>query len=74
MIDRLYLCLGVYLIVSWRTLFVCRLGRSLPDADCEVVFEPAEWKSAWRVVRRTPPPAQPPKLAEMVRMVAQLGG
>ena len=73
-IDRLLACLAVYLIVTWRTLFVCRLGRSLPDVSCEAVFEPAEWRSAWRFVRRSPPPPQPPRLAEMVRMVAQLGG
>jgi len=73
-IDRLRLCVAVYLIVSWRTLFVCRMGRSLPDVSCEVVFEAAEWKSAWRVVRRSPPPVQPPKLRDMVRLVAQLGG
>ena len=72
--DRLFLCVAVYLIVSWRTLFVCRMGRSLPDVSCEIIFEPAEWKSAWRVVRRSPPPVHPPKLSEMVRMVAQLGG
>ena len=72
--DRLLLCVAVYLIVSWRTLFVCRMGRSLPDVSCEVVFEPAEWKSAWRVVRRSHPPSHPPKLRDMVRMVAQLGG
>ena len=72
--DRLSLCLAVYLIVTWRTLFVCRLGRGLPDVSCEVLFEPAEWRSAWRVVRRLSPPAEPPKLSEMVRMVAQLGG
>jgi hypothetical protein len=65
---------AVYLIVSWRTLFVCRMGRSLPDVSCEVVFEPAEWKSAWRVVRRSRPPSEAPKLLEMVRIVAQLGG
>ena len=73
-IDRLFLCVAVYLIVSWRTLFVCRMGRSLPDASCEVIFEPAEWKSTWRVVRRSPPPVHPPTLREMVRLVAQLGG
>jgi hypothetical protein len=73
-INRMFLCVAVYLIVSWRTLFVCRLGRSLPDVSCEVVFEPAEWKSAWRVVRRSRPPVQPPKLRDMVRLVAQLGG
>ena len=29
-IDRVLPCLGVYLIVAWRTLFVCRMGRELP--------------------------------------------
>ncbi len=73
-LDRLLPCLAVYLIVTWRTLYVCRLGRSCPDISCEAVFEPAEWKSVYRVVRRQAPPSTPPKLSEMVRMVAQLGG
>jgi hypothetical protein len=41
-IDRFLRCLAVYLIVSWRTLFACRLARSCPDIDCEAVFEPSE--------------------------------
>jgi hypothetical protein len=73
-LDRLLPCVAVYLIVTWRTLYVCRLGRSCPDISCEAVFEPAEWKSVYRVVRGRRPPATPPRLAEMVRMVAQLGG
>jgi hypothetical protein len=73
-IDRLLPCVAVYLIVAWRTLMVCRLGRSSPDLDCEAVFEPAEWKSVWMVVKRERPPATPPKLGVMIRLVAQLGG
>jgi hypothetical protein len=73
-IDRLLPSLAVYLIVAWRTLYVCRLGRSCPDISCEAVFEPAEWKSVWKVVQRTTPPPEPPPLGRMVRMVAQLGG
>ena len=73
-IDRLLSCLAVYLIVAWRTLYVCRLGRSCPEIGCEAVFEPAEWKSVWKVARRTAPPHRPPPLGEMVRLVAQLGG
>jgi hypothetical protein len=73
-IDRLERCLAVYLIVTWRTLFVCRLGREFPDISCEAVFEPAEWKSVYYVTHKTPPPSTPPTLQEMVRMVAQLGG
>jgi hypothetical protein len=73
-VDRLVACLAVYLIVAWRTLYVCRLGRSCPDVSCEAIFEPAEWRAVYRVVRRQPPPSTPPTLSEMVRMVAQLGG
>ena len=73
-LERFLPCLATYLIVTWRTLFVCRLGREFPDISCEAVFEPAEWKSVYHVVRKTPPPATPPTLQEMIRMVAQLGG
>jgi hypothetical protein len=73
-IDRVLPCLAVYLIVTWRTLFVCRLGREFPEISCEAVFEPAEWKSVYYVVHKTPPPKTPPTLQKMVRMVAQLGG
>lgn len=73
-IDRMLPCLAVYLIVAWRALYVCRLGRSCPDIDCEAVFEPAEWQSVWKIVRKSDPPSVPPPLGEMVRLVAQLGG
>ena len=73
-VDRFLPCLATYWIVTWRTLYVCRLGRALPEISCEAIFEPAEWKSVYCVVHRQSPPSQPPTLREMVRMVAQLGG
>lgn len=73
-LDRQLRCLAVFLIVAWRTLSVCRLGRSCPDVSCEAVFEPSEWKAVYRVVRGAMPPKKPPPLGEIVRMVAQLGG
>jgi hypothetical protein len=73
-LDRLVSCIAVYLIVAWRTLMVCRLGHDSPEMDCEVIFEPAEWKSVWSVTQREPIPAQPPHLGVMIRLVAQLGG
>ena len=73
-LDRLLPCLAVYLIVTWRTLYVCRLGRSCPEISCEAVFEPAEWQSVYQSCARNRRPKQPPTLQEMVRMVAQLGG
>jgi hypothetical protein len=72
--DRFLPCLAVYLIVAWRALCLCRLGRAFPQVSCEAVFEPAEWKAVYHVVHRQPPPTSPPCLSEMVAMVAQLGG
>lgn len=73
-IDRVKSCLAVYLIIAWRTLFVCRLARSSPHMSCEAIFEPAEWRSVWKVVRGTDPPDLPPSLSDITLMVAQLGG
>ena len=73
-VERVLPCLAVYLIVAWRTLFVCRVSRALPEISCEAIFEPSEWKSLHAIVKRTPPPSAPPTLGEVVRMVGELGG
>lgn len=73
-VERILPCLGLYLIVSWRTLFVCRMGRSCPDLDCEAIFEPSEWRAVWMAVHRKKPPKKTPRLSEMVHLVASLGG
>jgi hypothetical protein len=66
--------LGLYLIVAWRTLFVCRLGRDCPELDCDVIFEPSEWKAVWVAIYQTPPPEKVPALGKMVHLIARLGG
>lgn len=73
-IERVLPCLAVMLIVAWRTLFVCRMGRSCPDIDCEAIFEPCEWQAVWVAVHGKKAPKKAPKLAEMVHLIAQLGG
>jgi len=73
-LDRLLPCAAVYLIVTWRTLFVCRMGRSVPDLDCEAIFQQSEWKSVWMAIHHVTPPTTAPKLSVMIALVAQLGG
>ena len=73
-VDRVLPCLALYLIVAWRTLFVCRMGRECPDLDCEAIFEPSEWKAVWVAVHRKNPPKKTPRLSEMVHLIARLGG
>jgi hypothetical protein len=72
-LDRLLNCLAVYSIVAWKIMYLCRLGRECPDLDCEVIFEPSEWKSVYMTVRQELPP-KPPRLNEIIRMIATLGG
>lgn len=73
-VERIFPYLAICLIVAWRILFVCRMGRDFPDLDCEAVFEPSEWKAVWMAVQQKKPPRKAPRLAEMVHMVASLGG
>lgn len=73
-VQRVLPCLAIYLIVAWRTLFVCRMARQCPEADCESIFEPWEWKAVWVAVHHTRPPKKRPRLAELVHLVARLGG
>lgn len=73
-IERMLPCAALYLIVAWRTLMLCRLARSCPEINCEVLFDPAEWQAVWMVVHRQPPPSSPPTLGAILPLIAQLGG
>lgn len=68
-------CLAVDMIVAWRILYMTRLGREVPDLPCTAVFTEDEWQSLYKVTHPNKPlPAQPPALAEVIRMLAKLGG
>lgn len=73
-IERMLPCVALYLIVAWRTMMLAHLGRTYPALSCEAVFEPSEWKSLWMTLKRKPLPAHPPSMAEIVVLIAQLGG
>jgi len=73
-LNRIVNCLAVYSIVAWRVTHLCHLGRQCPDLNCEVVFEPCEWKAVYKIVKKKAPPSTPPRLNEIIRMVAGLGG
>lgn len=72
--DRLQVCLAMYLIVAWRVLYVLKLGRACPDMGCDAVFTEAEWKSVYVIAKQMPAPKSPPTLAEIVLLIASLGG
>ena len=72
-IDKLERALAVYLVVAWRIARLMRLGRSCPDLDAELLFEREEWQAAY-LLQKKPVPKKNPRLNEVVRLVAMLGG
>lgn len=73
-IDRIFNCLAFLSIVAWRFMYICHIGRECPDIDCEVIFEPSEWKSVYATLGIKLPEIGCPNLNEVVRAIARLGG
>ena len=74
-LPRMLACTAIDMIVAWRTLFVCRLGRSCPDISCDLIFDSSEWQSVWSVTHRGERvPERAPPLVERVGLIARLGG
>lgn len=72
-IERIERALAVFMVVAWRIARLMRLGRTCPDLDAGLLFEPDEWKAAF-ILNKKVPPDKPPRLNEAVRLVAMLGG
>ncbi len=73
-IHRIKNCLAFYAMVAWRLSYICHIGRECPDVDCEIIFEPSEWKSVYAVLEMEIPATGCPRLGDVVRAIARLGG
>ena len=71
--ERLERALALFLVVSWRIARLMRLGRTLPDLDAGLLLEPEEWQAAY-ILGKKPLPKRPPRLNEVLRPIARLGG
>ena len=72
-IDGLQRAIALYLIVSWRIAMLMRFGRTCPDLPADLFFDPDEWHAAY-LLNKKKPPADPPTLNQVLRLVAMLGG
>lgn len=73
--ERLENCIAVDCIVAWRVMFLTTMGREVPDLPASALFEEYEWKALHCFVHRTPTsPEEEPRLGEVVREVAKMGG
>jgi hypothetical protein len=71
-IERLERALALFLVVAWRIAYLMRLGRTCPNLDAHLFFDPDEIRAAY-LLTKTRAPAQP-KLNEVLRLIACLGG
>lgn len=72
--KRISVCISLYLIIAWRILFLTMIGRICPDLSADQLFEEFEWKAAYMVYYKKPPPLIPPKLNEIINIIASFGG
>lgn len=72
--DRLEACLAIDVVVAWRIHHLTWLGRATPDLPCTVAFDDDQWKAILVFNTHKPPPDQPPTLANMILLIAKLGG
>ena len=70
---RIERALALLMVVSWRIAHLMRLGRTCPDIDATLFFDPDEIRGAYLLTKKKPPD-KPPRLNTVLRLVAQLGG
>ncbi len=73
-VDRLKPAIALYMIIAWRVLYLAMLGRKCPNLSCDAVFDTEEWQAVYIVTKKAHPPQRPPRLNEMVKMIASYGG
>jgi hypothetical protein len=71
-IAQLERALALFMVVAWRIAHLMRLGRTCPDLDAELFFDPDEIKAAY-LLRDKVPPAKP-RLNDILRQIACIGG
>lgn len=72
--DRLLKALATYSIVAWRLMSLTYQARLTPEANCETVLHPKEWKLLRRKFAPKNRSKTPPTLKQAMVWIAQLGG
>jgi hypothetical protein len=72
-LERIERALALYLMVAWRIARLMRLGRTCPEMDACLLFDPDEWQAAY-ILNRQPVPQTPPRLNDVIRLIARVGG
>lgn len=72
--QRLLNALATYAIVAWRLMSLTYQARLHPDASCERVLQPSEWRLLRRKFEPKNRSQKPPSLHQAMLWIARLGG
>jgi hypothetical protein len=72
-IERVQRALALFMVVAWRVGYLMRMGRTCPDLDAALFFDPDEIRGAY-LLNKKKMPAAPPRLNDVMRLIAQIGG
>lgn len=70
--PKLERAIALYLVVAWRIGHLMRIGRTHPEGDAGLVFEPDEIRVAYALHGKRPPTT--PQVNQVLRLIAMLGG
>ena len=68
-VERLERALALFMVVSWRIAHLMRTGRTSPDLEASLFFDPDEIRGAYLLTKKKPP-NKPPSVNEVLRLVA----
>lgn len=72
-VDRIERALALFMVVAWRVTYLMRKGRTCPDLDASLFFDPDEIRGAHLLAKKKMP-ATMLTVNEVVRLIAQIGG
>lgn len=71
--DRLERAIALFMVVAWRIAHLMRTGRTCPDLEATLFFDPDEINGAYLLAKQKPPKTVP-SINEVLRLIATLGG
>lgn len=72
-IDRIARALALFMEEAWRVTYLMRMGRTRPDLDAALFFNPDEIRGAHLLTKKKMS-ATSSILNEIIRLIAQVGG
>jgi hypothetical protein len=73
--DRLIRYLTIMSIIAWRIYWLTLIARTDPELPCTAFVADEEWKVLYSKIKKTKSfPKKPPRVREVVRWIASLGG